>query len=204
MYFWQIHWKPSLSVVLKISSSSRMTSMPRPRDLREGFTIQALRRPLIACCLLFWPSSTSSSLACWMNFRPRGFSKDDMGPLRGVGSAASFFFFFFVFFFSLVFLSTSLISFSSTLSDTAFLIAGFMGNFFLIISSSSFSLIVTSSVWDGSSRHTCWSTDHSSFVTQLRLSASSGQSSTSSGSVIRRMQIFSAMPMTSMLKVVWI
>mmetsp|Transcript_56407 Transcript_56407/g.148341 ORF Transcript_56407/g.148341 Transcript_56407/m.148341 type:complete len:240 (+) Transcript_56407:509-1228(+) len=195
MYFWQIHWKPSLAVVLKISSSSRITWMPRPRDFIEGFTIQALRIPLIWCCGLFASSSTSSSRACCMNFRPRGVSHSATGQLRGVGSSGSFLLFLLLFAFAFA-LSRSLTSFTTSFSFFHFSLG--LGNFLLIISSSSSSLMVTSSRSDGLSRQTRWRTSHSAGVTVLRVSASSAQSRISSTSVTRRVQIFKAMPTTSM------
>mmetsp|Transcript_17445 Transcript_17445/g.52438 ORF Transcript_17445/g.52438 Transcript_17445/m.52438 type:complete len:242 (+) Transcript_17445:538-1263(+) len=199
MYFWQIHWKPSHAVILKISSSSRSTWMPRPRDFCEGFTIHALRIPLIWCCGFFSSSSAIACRASPMNFRPRGVLHSAAGQLRTTGSSCPFFFFFFLFFFFL--LSNSLMSFTS-LASSFFCLAFSPGlaNFLWIISSSSSSLMVTSSRSDGSSRQTCCRTSHSAEVTQLRFSASSSQSRMSSTSVVRRVQILRAMVTTSMLR----
>mmetsp|Transcript_9808 Transcript_9808/g.30454 ORF Transcript_9808/g.30454 Transcript_9808/m.30454 type:complete len:222 (-) Transcript_9808:409-1074(-) len=199
MYFWQIHWKPSLSVVRKISSSSRMTWMPLPRDLPEGLTIHALRPPLMWCCLLLPASSPSTAPACSTKCRPRGLSKAASGSPRGAGSAPASCSCFFFFFFS--FLPSFSLSFSFCLFRSASLWASVGGSRLWIISSRSRSFGAPSFFRSTSSRTTCFSRAHSSEDTVQRPSASGGQSRTSSTSVTIRVQIFRAVCTTSLLKV---
>mmetsp|Transcript_89699 Transcript_89699/g.254335 ORF Transcript_89699/g.254335 Transcript_89699/m.254335 type:complete len:237 (-) Transcript_89699:1355-2065(-) len=202
MYFWHIHWKPSLSVVWKISSNSRMTAIPRPRDLPEGFTIQALRPPLSVCCLFFSSSSFSTRRPCRKKFWPRGLSKLATGAeSSSCSSTFGFFFFSFLPSFGLFFPSASFaLSFASFAS--CFARCDSVGNdLLLIICSRSFSRGPPSKRCDTSSRLTCCSSAHSSAEMVQRPSASGGQSRTSSTSVTMRVQIFSATFTISWLKV---
>mmetsp|Transcript_46948 Transcript_46948/g.100452 ORF Transcript_46948/g.100452 Transcript_46948/m.100452 type:complete len:228 (-) Transcript_46948:199-882(-) len=186
MYFWQIHWPPSLCVAAEISSSSRSICMPRPRDFPEGFTIQAFRLPLIWNCLLFASMLCNISLACSINFSPRDVWKLGIKAKRGTVSPC---------FFS-----------PSSAGDGLHLRPqdlplGDMRSFFLMKSANSSSSSQLCKGIDTSSRFTCRKTAHSSSDTAKRLSASSGASMTSSTSVTTREHTSDATRKTSWLKV---
>mmetsp|Transcript_13209 Transcript_13209/g.34311 ORF Transcript_13209/g.34311 Transcript_13209/m.34311 type:complete len:237 (-) Transcript_13209:795-1505(-) len=195
MYFWQIHWNPSLSVTLKISSSSRIIWMPRPRDFPEGFTIQAFRRPLMQFCLLLCFISASVERTCSIKRWPLGLLKLFTGAENSSGSSFCFFFFFLAFlprFSASSFSATSLRFFSSALS----LVVRFR-----ISASKASSLRPPSNFLVTSSKFTCERISQSALGMVPKSSAMEPQSMRSSGSVISRTQTLLAVATTSALKV---
>mmetsp|Transcript_51099 Transcript_51099/g.119099 ORF Transcript_51099/g.119099 Transcript_51099/m.119099 type:complete len:216 (-) Transcript_51099:577-1224(-) len=181
-----------------------MTLIPRPRDLPDGFTIQAFRQPLMANCLFVASISSKTSRTFLIKCSALIPRKLETGAHKDSSSSPFLAFGFFFFFFSSTTTVPFILSFSFCRAFSFFSLSRMasVGTCFLLMKSwRSSAFTPLSRRWVQSSRQTCSSTAHSFSDTFVSASASSGLSITSAGSVTSLKQTLYAKRTTSLLKV---